>query len=77
MKRIEIEKGEKGFYLTDGFMAIVAKRFATEKRAINYAKKNYGRDIIARYADSKIPESLSEIIEKNQHKQAGDSLKEY
>jgi len=61
---IEIEKAEKGFYLIDGFMAIVAKRFATEKRAIKYAKENYGKEIIERHTDSRIPEHISEIVEK-------------
>lgn len=51
------------YYITDGFMAIVARRFRTEKRAIAYAKKNYKVDLASQYRDIEIPNELAEIVE--------------
>ncbi len=61
---IQIEKGDRFFYLTDGFISIVAKRFYTEQRAISYAKKTYGVVLIPRFQDFKIPETISNFVEK-------------
>lgn len=52
---IEIEKSDGGvFYLTNGFMAIVAKRFITEQSAINYARKVYGKEVTPRYVSKSV-----------------------
>jgi hypothetical protein len=59
---IQIQKSDKFYYITDGFIAIVAKRFYTEARAIEYASKNYGLVVKTKQV-SNIPDELCEIME--------------